>query len=195
MTVPQLPYYLGLLTSQYQTPASPNLRAFLALLLQPFLDVANCAQTVNQAFNINGTPPPVGNQLNYLGELVGASRLLPFTPTGGYSQTLGDADYLTLIQAKIMANQWNGQADSLWFPWQTIFPGSHIYIVDNQNMTCTVTLIGAFTSLQEQMIQNGLIVPQPEAVGYTFVFGTPPFFGFGSTNPTLIKGFATGAWA
>jgi hypothetical protein len=36
-----------------------------------------------------------------------------------------------------------------------------------------------------------LIVPRPQAVAYTFVFGTQPFFGF-DTNNDLIAGFDIG---
>lgn len=263
---PTLSYYLGLLTSQYQNPASPNLRAFLALLLQPFLDTSACAQLINAAYDVNAAPPPVGDQLDVIGLLVGASRFLPFTPVGvsattsaaitstgvhtvpvnntnymsigvaqtitgsdGHtesvtptaivsgvsftanftlthvtsstvtnaapSQTLGDTDYLTLIRARIIANQWDGQVDSLWYPLQTVFPGCVIYITDNQNMTCTIKLVGNFTSIQQQMIANDLILPRPEAVAYTSNYASTPSFGFDATNPVFVAGFDTGEWS
>jgi|HubBroStandDraft_4_1064222.scaffolds.fasta_scaffold00021_34 hypothetical protein len=262
---PTLPYYLGLLTSQYQNPASPNLRAFLALLLQPFLDTLACAQLINAAYDVNAVPAPVGDQLNVVGQLVGASRQLPFVPVGvsalttvaitstgvhtvtvnntnymsvgvpqtitgsdshtetvtptaivtgvsftanftlthvtnssvtnaAPSSTLSDADYLTLIRARIIWNQWDGQADSLWFPLQTLFPGCYIYITDNQNMTCTIKLVGNFSSIQQQMIANDLIIPRPEAVAYTSNYSTTPSFGFDNTNPVFVQGFDIGEW-
>jgi hypothetical protein len=111
------------------------------------------------------------------------------------SAILDDADYQLLLQAKILQNQWDGQADSLWAPWQTLFPGGNIYITDNQNMTCTVFLVGAFTPLIQQMITNGLIVPKPEAVAYIYDFPTLPLFGFGNLNPAFIAGFDIGNWS
>jgi hypothetical protein len=271
---PTLAYYLGLFTSQYQNPSAPNLRAFAALLLQPFMDTLACIETMNEAFSLNDAfgGPPVGDQLNVIGELVGVSRTLPFTPTGsitsvtydvagsgyvsgdvmnivqggasggqvvfliisgthvylvanpgtGYSTATGltttgghgtgltvnitapapspvldDADYLTLILATIINNQFNGQSlganSTLWQAWQTLFPGGHLYITDNQNMTATVFVVGSFSQVMIQMIQNGLIVPQSEAVQYTYEFGTLPLFGFDGPN-TFVAGFDTGNW-
>jgi hypothetical protein len=265
---PNLDYYLARLTSQYQTPSSPNLQSFAALLLQPFLDTAACADSMNAAFALS--TPPAGAQLDVLGSFVGASRTLPFNPTGsidgltpdafgsGYSsgdvmdivqggasggqvvylvisgishylvanpgfgytaatglattgghgsgltvtitvdtpsQVLDDADYLTLILAKIAQNQWDGQAGSLWATWQQLFPGGHIYITDNQDMTCTVFITGNFSTVQKQMILNDLIVPRPEAVQYNYAFGLLPAFGFDGTNPALVAGFDVGYWS
>jgi hypothetical protein len=262
--------YLSLLTSQYKGANAPNLQAFIALLAQPFIDVAFCAIGLGSAFNINPAIGPVaqGVQLDAVGTVIGASRILPFTPTsitstlqnaitanpspqGAFPNTpmiglvpgitqmlvdsgsnqetvtvtsvnafgtlfnaiftknhaisaplavalspiLDDSDYLTLIQAKILQNNWDGQAGSLWQPWQVIFPGGRIYITDNQNMTCTVFLVGSFSPLQQQMIENGLIVPRPEAVQYTYEFATLPIFGFDNLNPTFIAGFDVGSWS
>jgi Protein of unknown function (DUF2612) len=261
--------YLSLLTSQYKGSNAPNLQAFLALLAQPFIDAALCAIGLGSAFNINPAIGPVaqGVQLDAVGTVIGASRILPFTPTSisstlqnpitansaaqpAYPNTpmiglvvgaqmlvdtgvnqetvtvtyvysfgtvfeavftkdhainvplavvlspiLDDSDYLTLLQAKILQNNWDGQAGSLWQPWQVMFPGGRIYITDNQNMTCTIFLVGSFSPLQQQMIQNGLIVPRPEAVQYTYEFAMLPIFGFDNSNPTFISGFDQGNWS
>lgn len=273
---PTLAYYLGLFTSQYQATSSPNLQAFAALLLQPFLDTAACADSLNGAFNLYGpttpgVPPVTGVQLDIIGKLVGVSRTLPFNPagvnalttaaitstgshqvatnntqymasynisvsiqvtvdTGGnaenvlitsvnqgvgftanftkthasgvavvqtvpYSAVLDDYSYYILILATILQNQWNGQIGTLWQAWQTLFPGGHIYVTDNQNMTCTLFMTGDFSPVQQQMISNGLIVPRPEAVQYTYTFGLLPAFGFDGTNPALIAGFDVGYWS
>lgn len=270
---PTSAYYLARLTSQYQN--SPNLKALLALLIQPFLDTAACANSLVAAFNVNTA---VGVQLDVIGKIVGAGRTLPFSPLGvnaltteaitstgsqavttnntnyltaynifvyppqallqvdtggnleivraasvtpgvGFTATftkthltgvpvvqvnswpslLLDADYRLLILAKILQNQWNGHGDgalsTLWQAWQVLFPGGRIYITDNQNMTCTVFIVGLFSPLQQQMITNGLIVPRPEAVEYNYEFPTVlPGLGFGSGNPGFIAGFGTGHW-
>jgi hypothetical protein len=270
---PSLAYYINLFTSEYQGPnTSPNLLALAALLMQPFLDVQACADSMPSMFNINpalgGTA--VGVQLDAVGTLVGASRTLPFTPVGvnattteaitstgsqtvtvnnttymqigvaqqitgsdGHTETvtptaivqgvsftavftlthvtsstvttvapsalLDDADYLLLIQAKIIQNNWNGQGQGansvLWQAWQTMFPGGHIYLTDNQNMTCSILLTGTFSVLQQQMITNGLIIPRPQAVEYIYLFPELPAFGFDDLNPTFVAGFDQGHWA
>lgn len=113
------------------------------------------------------------------------------------SSTLGDADYLVLLQAKVIQNQFNGQYQgsnsTLWQDWQSIFPGWQIYITDNQNMTATVFLVGEFTILQQQMILNHLIVPEAETVEFIYEFATFPIFGWGSLNPTFVAGWGTGS--
>jgi hypothetical protein len=258
-----IPYYLSLIPSQYQ--AAPKFMQWMAVLLQPFVDIAICASGLNAAFNINTA---IGNQLNVLGQFIGASRTLPFTPgnsiatavidapgssyvtgdvltivqagasggeviynatgpsiaisnvgagytnatglatTGGHGTgltvtittvpwfaVLDDTHYRILLRAKILQNHWNGQVDSLWFPLQALFPGGKIYITDNQNMTATVLLVGAFDGLVQQMITQGLIAPRPEAVEYIYEFPTLPAFGFGSLNPLFIAGFGVGYWA
>jgi Protein of unknown function (DUF2612) len=114
------------------------------------------------------------------------------------SAILGDSDYLTLLRAKIIQNQFNGlymgANSTLWQDWQSLFPGGKIYITDNQNMTATILVLGSFSIVQQQMITNGLIVPHCQAVEFTFIFPELPAFGFGSLNPTIIQGFGTGYW-
>lgn len=264
---PTIEYYLGLFTSQYKGGKSPNLLAFAALLMQPFIDVAACADSMPAAFDISTA---VGVQLDALGTVIGVSRTLPFNPVGvnalttsvvsatgsqtvlvnnttymqigvlqeitgsdGHTESvaptaivqgvsftanftlthvtnssvttvppsalLDDSDYRTLLMAKVVQNQFNGQYQgansTLWQDWQVIFPGGHIYITDNQNMTATVFLVGAFTPLQQQMIINHLIVPEAETVEFIYEFPELPAFGFDNTNPTLIAGFDLGHWA
>jgi hypothetical protein len=262
---PTLDYYLNLFTSQYQGGSAPNLLAFAALLMQPFIDVQTCADGMPEAFNLSTA---VGVQLDALGTVIGVSRTLPFNPVGvnalttgpvsatgsqtvtvnnttymqiGVPQQIGggspetvtptaivqgvsftavfgfthltgvsvttvapsallsDSDYRTLLMAKVVQNQFNGQyqgaLSTLWQDWQFIFgAGNHIYITDNQNMTATVFLVGAFSPIQQQMITNGLIIPQAETVEFIYEFATLPLFGFDNLNPTFIAGFDEGHW-
>jgi hypothetical protein len=260
---PSLSYYLARFTSEYQN--ATNLKAFASLLMQPFLDVTACADTLDAAFNINTA---VGIQLDKIGTLLGVSRTLPFTPVGvnatttsavsstgsqtvtvnnttymtiggtlaiggaspenvvvtaivqgvsftavfsfthlsGVSVTstppsgvLGDSDYRVLLKARVIFNQFNGfymgSKSILWLAWQLIFPGGTIYILDNQNMTATITLAGVFSVIQQQMITNGLIVPRCQGVQFTYVFALLPLFGFDGANPTLVAGFDVGHFA
>jgi hypothetical protein len=109
------------------------------------------------------------------------------------SPVLDDATFRIYIRAKIAQNQWDGTMLSLYPIWQTLFPGGQIIIFDNQNMTADVTLTGSFTSIIQDLITNGYIIPRPEGVLYTYLFGTLPFFGFDSDNQ-FIAGFDVGHW-
>lgn len=183
-----LGYYLGLLTSEYRN--SPKLNDFLTLLLKKLDDASFCLTQMEAAFDVDNA---IGVQLDAIGTLVGASRTLPFQPTGGLSPILDDATYRIYLKAKAAQNQWDGTIDGLQSVWQTLFPSGTIAIGDNQNMTATIFLTGSFTPILQQMIVNGLIVPRPQGVLYNYVFNLPAF-GF-DLNDTWIAGFDVGKWS
>jgi hypothetical protein len=185
-----LGYYLHLLTHQYALPNSPKLNALLQVLLRKFDDVSQVLVQMDTAMDLDVA---AGAQLDMLGAVVGAARTVDFQPRNGVSPILDDATYRLYIKAKIAQNQWDGTIASLYPIWQALFPGGSIIILDNQNMTADITLKGAFTSIIQDLITNGYIVPRPEGVLYTYLFGTLPFFGFGS-SPGFIAGFGAGHW-
>jgi Protein of unknown function (DUF2612) len=182
-------YYVGLLTHQYAT--SPKLNALLYALLKKFDDVSQILVQMDTSLDLDAA---IGVQLDMLGATVGAARTVTFQPSDGVSPVLDDATYRIYIKSKIAQNQWDGTLPSLYPIWQTLFPGGSIIILDNQNMTADITLTGAFTSIIQDLIVNGFIVPRPEGVLYNYVFGTLPFFGFGS-SPGFIAGFGVGHFA
>lgn len=188
-----LGYYVGILTSQYAKTDtnSPKLNAFLKAMLQKFDDVSQALVKLDTALDLDLA---VGVQLDMLGAVVAASRTVGFQPSNGVSPVLDDTTYRLYIKAKIAQNQWDGTLPSLYPIWASLFPSGKIIIIDNQNMTADITLTGAFTSILKDLITNGYIVPRPEGVLYTYVFGTLPFFGFGS-SPGFIAGFGSGHWA
>lgn len=170
-------YYIQILTSQYQ--GSPNYLLKNQYEFQKFEDIAQCILSFQQAFDIDTA---VGVQLNILGANLGVSRTVPFQPTGGISPVLDDPTYRLLIKATQAQYNWNGLIDSLYGIWQNLFPGGNLTLVDNQNMTATVSLSGTFTAIIQQLITNGLIVPRSETVQYTYTFATLPIFGADQNN-------------
>jgi hypothetical protein len=114
-----------------------------------------------------------------------------FQPSGSVSPILDDATYTLLIQATIANNQWDGTESALYPIWAQLFPGGSITIVDNQNMTCDIVLTGTFTSIIQDLITHGYIVPRPEAVLYNYVFGDLPIFGTDENN-SFIAGVDLG---
>jgi len=196
-------YYQALLTSQYQTK-SPKLRALLYLLLKKFDDVSQCLVKMDTALDLDSA---VGGQLDLLGQIAGAGRTLPFQPSFGVSPVLDDDSYRIYIKAKIAQNQWDGTIGSLYAIWATLFPTVSIVIADNQNMTATLFIGGLPSSVLIDMIagfavngatsgvvRNGLIVPRPEGVEYSFDLGDLPAFGFDLDN-AFIAGFDVGMWS
>lgn len=183
-----LGYYIGILTSQYAI--SPKLQALTKVLLRKFDDVSQVLVRMDTALDLDAA---IGAQLDMLGAVAGANRTVGFQPSNGVSPVLDDATYRLYIKAKIAQNQWDGTISSLYPIWQNLFPGGSIIIFDQQNMTADITLTGSFTSIIQDLIVNGYIVPRPEGVLYTYLFGTLPFFGFGS-SPGFIAGFGEGHW-
>lgn len=180
------PYYLSLITSEYQ--GSANFLNWLGVVLGVISDIQQLFCGMVSNFDLDTA---VGAQLDIIGQLIGANRVVGFQPTGGVSPTLDDVSYKIYLKAKIAQNQWSGQLDSLYGIWTSLFPGGFIDVIDNQNMTCTILLSGAFTSIMQDLITNGYIIPRPEAVQYNFSFATLPIFGFDQNN-TFVAGFDLG---
>lgn len=182
-------YYLSLLTSEYQN--ATKLKAWLRVIIQLVIDIDTYLALEYYMFDVDNA---VGAQLDVLGVIVGASRTVGFQPSGGISPVLDDVTYRIYIKAKVAQNQWNGQVGSLWGIWSNLFPGGTIAVQDNQNMTATIFLAGAFTSIIQDLITNGYIVPRPQAVQYTYVFAALPILGF-DFDDTYIAGFDVGHFA
>lgn len=196
-------YYLALLTSQYVN--SPKLNALLYVMLKKFDDISQCMIKLDTALDLDSA---VGPQLDMLGQTVGASRTLSFQPSFGVSSILDDVTFRTLIKARIAWNQWDGTQGSLYGVWHMLFPTATIVIADNQNMTATLYIGGLPSSILLDMIAgyavngdmsgtvtNGLIVPRPEGVQYSWVMGDLPVFGFGTVNTSYVAAWGVGKWS
>lgn len=182
-------YYMNLVTSEYRL--APKFNALLLALLKKLDDVTNCLILFDVAFDLSTA---VGAQLDIWGDNLNISRTVGFQPSNGVSPVLDDDTFRLYIQAVIAANHWDGTIDGLYSVWEQLFPDGSIIIIDNQNMTVDITLTGTFSSIIQDLITNGYIVPRPEGVLYNYLFGTLPFFGFGE-SVGYVEGFDEGHWA
>lgn len=182
-------YYNNLLTSEYNQ--ATNFHRWLLLILGILDDISNCLANIPIAFDLDFA---IGAQLDILGQIIGVGRTVSFQPSGGVSPTLDDDSYRILLKATVANNHWDGTIGSLYPIWNSLFPGGHITIIDNQNMTANIIMTGGFTSIVQDLITNGLIVPRPQTVQYNYEFGTPPYFGF-DLNNAFIAGWDTGKWS
>lgn len=182
-------YYLDLITSQYRQ--STKFLAWLTAALEVLDDTTSTIVDIVNAFDLDNA---VGVQLDVVGGLVGQGRTVNFIPSGGISLTLADANYRTLLKAKIVKNHWTGQVAELVTAWELLFPGTLIIINDNQDMTMLVTLAGDFSSLVQELVTNGYIVPKPEGVHINFAWGHLPVFGYDQQSDYL-DGYDVGWWA
>ncbi len=178
--------YVRLVTSQYQL--STKMLAWLEANLSLFQDVAACAASFAQAFDLDVA---VGAQLDILGNIIGVSRTVPFQPTGDVSPVLDDATYRLLLRAKIAGNHWDGRLQSLIEAWQQILPGSLLIVNDHQDMTVDFYIGASLTSILKDLILNGYILPRPQAVLYNISFAVLPMLGF-DRDDEFVAGFDTG---
>lgn len=182
-------YYTSKFTSEYRPTKEFN--RWLNSVLSIAEDISNCLQTISHEFDSDYA---VGAQLDTVGLIEGVSRTVPFQPTGSVSPILDDDTYRLLIKATIANNQWDGKVGSLYPIWRTLFPSGNLSIIDHQNMTATIVIGGAFSSIIQDLVTNGMIVPRPQAVQYDYIFSSDlPLFGFDSNNST-IAGFDIGKW-
>lgn len=170
-------YYLSLLTSEYKL--APSLNANLEAKLQMYEDIQLCNFGIPEMFDLDFA---VGVQLDTLGVIEGVSRMVGFQPSNGVSPDLDDDTYRILIKARIGWNQWDGTEGYLYPLWTALFPSGRIIILDNQNMTADIILVGAFTSILQDLIMNGYIVPRPQGVQYNYQFSKMPIFALDENN-------------
>lgn len=168
-----LSYYTKLVPSQYQT--STKMLAWLSANLQLYQDILSCLNAIGPAFDVDTA---VGAQLDILGQIVGASRTVAFQPSGGVSPVLDDTTYRVLIRARIFQNHWDGKLDSLLTIWQSLFPGGLLILNDHQNMSVDLYVAAPLTSILQDLILKGYIIPRPQGVLYNISLATLPMFGF-----------------
>jgi len=180
--------YTGLIPSENQ--GQPNFTATIALICQAFVDNQNVINSLPALFDVNTA---VGVQLDAVGLWVGVSRYVaipsgvfftwgvlglawsqavwhePGTPTDSVA-VLGDSDYRVLIKARIIANSWNGTIAGAYPALNELFNGSAtpntvITLVDNLNMTMTITISGQSPGpILTAIIENGELGLKPVGV-------------------------------
>lgn len=134
---------------------------------------------VQNAFNLIGPNPAVGAQLDILGKYAGVTR----TGAGfeGQPITLGDADFLQLINMAILKNNAGSSLATIQQLLNQAFPGD-VLVFDYQNMQMSYLFSTAIGSqeLVQLFITEGLL-PAPMAVAVAAVIYAPiinTFFGF-----------------
>ena len=160
-------YYVGLLTSEYQM--ATNFKAWLEHNVDVVKDGMTAANQLNNDFDIDFA---TGDQLDIIGDILGQSRTLTFQPTDGTEPILEDEMYRKVLKAKVVLNHWDGQLYSIEQKWNSIFPDTQIVIVDNQDMSITVSVSGDISTLIQDMIKNDMIIPRPQAVKVNYLWET-----------------------
>jgi len=211
--------YESLFTSEYNQ--QPNFMAMVGAVLQPIADSMSVMASFAAAFDVDVA---VGDQLDIIGQWVGVSRNIavplvgvyfsldtvgvgfdegtwysPFNPSSGLV-VLPDADYRTLIRARIARNQWDGSIPGAYSVWNTAFSGTGIGILiqDLENMHMIQALTGPIpNAVTSALFRGGYLNMKPDGV-HIDAYLTPtvpdaPYFGFDVEN-SAISGFDIGGW-
>lgn len=150
--------YKGLITSQHR--GKPKFMSTVAALLQFGEDIYATGVYMDEEFDIDIA---AGAQENVLGILVGASRELGFQPKTQATAILNDEDYRIYLKAKVAKNLWKGGIADLQTIWYNLF-GEDIVIKDYQDMSIEVEITNVPSSVVQEMILQGYIVPKPQSV-------------------------------
>ena len=180
--------YLKLITSEHsvQPKYIEYVKTFLDMI-SPCVDIYNDFDVL---FALGGA---TGDQLDKLGELVGISRQLPVVDER-IPATLDDEAYRLVIKAKIYKNHWDGTRKGLQDIFDVFFPDVQYEIIDNQDMSYTVTLIDPEAdSLFVGLIMNGYILPKPSGVSVDYNIMDSSLFGWDS-DTQFIKGWDKANW-
>jgi hypothetical protein len=210
--------YLDLITSEYQ--GLPNFEGTISAVVSVLVQIQILLASIIDIFDLDLMP--VGDQLDIIGQWVGVQRQIT-TPILGVFFTwddvaidgwdsgtwqdpnqpdgvtiLPDDAYLTLINATIAINTWDGTTNGIYDIWASILPQYNLIIQDNQNMSFNAALQGVVPdALTQGLFENGYLVPRPEGVRIAYYItpvDTNPIFAWDSDSEGLA-GWDTGSWA
>lgn len=211
--------YLALMTSEYV--GQPNFAATLSTDVGVQVQVQQLMASMLPIFDID--TPPVGAQLDIIGKWVGVSRNVAVPIPGVFFEwdsdtylngwdygtwspqntptditVLPDDAYLTLIKAKIASNNWDGTTNGAYAIWDSIFSTIQIFILDRQNMSYDMAIIGGtIDTLTLALITGGYIQLRPEGVkinNYFVSIDSNPVFAW-DLDTALLQGWDLGTWA
>lgn len=157
-------YYKDLLILQYNN--KPNAQATIKLLT----DCGSGDGILDAIQNGFDFDTAVGNQLDILGNIIGAPR-----------SGLSDADYRILLKFKIVWNNMDGKMKTMDDIVYSFF-GNSISIVNNMDMTITYIIQQQYSAVLDVITELGFLVA-PNGVGATYIALKP--------LPTQIFGFNT----
>lgn len=156
--------YLNVITSEHRQQPK-----FIATATAYFDHVEEARRVVDSFDQHFGLEDGVGKQLDMLGESIGRTRTLPFQPEG-YSAKLDDDSYRLVLKAKILQNQWDGTIAGMGELFGSIFPNLKLEIIDYQDMSMQVNVLGLEDNMQLQLLNQGYVIPKPEGVRLKIVF-------------------------
>ena len=180
--------YLKLITGEHRD--KPQYMSMVRALLSHSNEIFSLGVELDDDFDLDYAD---GVQEDVLGEIIGASRMLGYQPEFNLNPILDNANFRSLLMAKISKNMWKGGIQDLATTWKVLF-GTPILIEDNQDMTIDVVIISnRLDKMTQQMIRNGDIIPKPQSVLVIAYSANDHVFGYDIEND-VITGYDKGNW-
>ena len=180
--------YLKLITGEHRD--KPKYMSMVRALLSHSNEIFSLGVELDDDFDLDYAD---GVQEDVLGEIIGASRMLGYQPEFNLNPILDNANFRSLLMAKISKNMWKGGIQDLATTWKVLF-GTPILIEDNQDMTIDVVIISnGLNKMTQLMIRNGDIIPKPQSVLVNAYFANDHVFGYDIEND-VIAGYDKGTW-
>ena len=154
--------------TEVQHSPRPRFMAVLRKYLEDVQGGSDVAESIHDAFSLTDGE---GAQLDRLGEIIGVSRNYPYYAGSTSSlKTMTDDQYRLVLRAMIARNSWDGSFHSFADTWNEVFAGLPIYatVVDNMDMSATVTISGDFDNDIAALIRAGYVFPKPMGVSMTY---------------------------
>lgn len=209
--------YLALITSAFQ--GKPNFTGVITADVSVPVQVQEVLASMIDLFDVDLA---VGDQLDIIGQWVGVSRDVQVPINDVYFSwdsgaflgweygswrppsdpanitVLPDDAYRTLIRARIAANRWDGTTTGAYAVWDAIFTAFTILIIDKQDMSYDLALVGGIVdSLTLALLTGGYLPLKPEGVRINQVLvpvDTNPAFAWDLVETDLVAGWDTGSW-
>lgn len=210
--------WLAKVTSEYAS--QPDYMQMLTVTFQPIADIIAILESIPAAYDLDTA---VGVQLDADGVWIGIGRNITTPLSGvffswdtnnlGWGQgnwtpginltnlvSLPDAQYRTLLYAKIAANHWNGSIPGAYAVFDQIFKntGFGVLIQDLQGMHMAMALTGPIPdAVTQALFTAGYFNLKPAGVRMDKYYLPPapnvPYFGFAVENDN-IAGWGVGYW-
>ena len=184
--------YLSLFTHYYRD--RDKFLAMARLLLKPFVDLQKIKDEYCNKLDVTTAK---GIYLDLIGKILGYSRYLNFDPTSTTRTILTDEEYRKLLRARQFIGRWDGTTKGFEDLWKSSgITYSHVYGIDNSDMTVTYGVMGNTNPLEEEVMTRRGYFPHTAGVALTIHLIPMTIFGFmeygdPDSSNTIRTGFAT----
>lgn len=179
---------LSRITQQYREKA--KFAAHISALLAAMDEIEQALQDIKSIRDIDEAE---GEQLDIIGEIVGASRIISSTISG--SNVLSDEDYRIVIRARIIRNHSKGHPEDILTGTAFILQQSQdldfpIMVGDPGGMVLNIAVGRELTDVELTLILEVDILPRPMGVRLNELITFDPVNYFGFADQPGALGFA-----